>query len=352
MALAQAPFFAEIDRRAQAPPRAPGRHRVIRSPAPNSNPNDMSTPVSWTRIPARTNLAIASLVVAVNAAVLLVLPWANAPTAILVAAVAVAALGTPTHWSLIHEAIHGILLPARPANDRLARLLAILFGVPFRAVRFAHLRHHRYNRTPSGREEVYDPAQQSPLVAHALHYGRITFGLYLGEIALSLLCWLPASLLRPRLHALCPDLEDGTRGMAPFVDREILTRQGLAQIRIDAVCLVALYGGAFWLYGRHWPILLALLVVRGFISSQLDHAPHHATPLERRDHALNMTAPRWLECVLLNFNHHRTHHQHPNLPWSALPARSRPDEGDISFTRAVARQWTGPIALPRARDIR
>lgn len=304
------------------------------------------------RIPAQTNLALAALVVAANAAVLLVLPSIPAPAALLAAAVALVALATPTHWALIHEAIHGILLPRRPANDRLARLLAILFGVPFRAVRFAHLRHHRYNRTPSGREEVYDPAQQSALVAHALHYGRITFGLYLGEIALSLLCWLPASALRPRLHAFCPDLEDGTRGMAPFVDREILTRQGLAQIRMDAVALVALYGVAFWLYGAHWPILLALLVARGFISSQLDHAPHHATPLDQRDHALNMTAPRWLERVLLNFNHHRTHHQHPNLPWSALPSRSRPDDADIPFARAVARQWAGPIALERARDIR
>ena len=58
------------------------------------------------------------------------------------------------------SAIHGVLLPGRAANERLARLLAILFGVPFRAVRFAHLRHHRYNRTPWGREEIYDPAER------------------------------------------------------------------------------------------------------------------------------------------------------------------------------------------------
>jgi len=303
-------------------------------------------------IPVRTNLMLAGVALALHAIVLLILPALHATTTVLILAAGFVALASPTHWALIHEAIHNLLLPGRAANERLARPLAIAFGVPFRAVRFAHLRHHRYNRTPWGREEVFDSATQNSWIAHAFHYGRITFGLYLGELALSLLCWLPRSLLRPRLHALCPDLDDGARGMATFIDREILSPSGLAQIRIDAVCTVALYATAFALYGAHWPILVAFLVVRGFISSQLDHAPHHDTPLDRRGHALNLSAPRWLECVLLNFNHHRTHHQHPNLPWSALPARSHSEPCDIPFVQAVLRQWQGPIALTRARDAR
>ena len=82
-----------------------------------------------------------------------------------------------------------------PANNRRPSVNVMLWslavGVPFRAVRFAHLRHHRYNRTAWGREEIYDPAERSTFVAYVLHYLRITCGLYVGELALSLLCWLP-----------------------------------------------------------------------------------------------------------------------------------------------------------------
>jgi fatty acid desaturase len=302
-------------------------------------------PLSALRIPTRTNLVLAGLVVVVHIGVLFVLPNAGVAPALTVFAVCIAALGSPTHWALIHEAIHGLLLPRRAANDRLARLLAILFGVPFRAVRFAHLRHHRYNRTPWGREEVYDPAAQQSLIAYGFHYFRITFGLYLGELALCLLCWLPRSILRPHVQALCPDLEDGSPGMGKLAERDVLSAPILAQIRFDSLCIVALYATAFFCYGDHWPILAAFLVVRAFIASQLDHAPHHDTPLDQRDYALNLSAPRWLRCLLLNFNFHRTHHQHPNLPWRSLEAMSEFEAGDISFVRGVLRQWRGPIAV-------
>ncbi len=119
------------------------------------------------RIPTAHNLALASLIACANLGALLIAPFFHGiPAAALVLAT-LAALASPTHWALIHEAIHGLLLPGRVANERLARVLAILFGAPFRAVRFAHLRHHRYNRSVAGREEVYDPALQSRVAAFA-----------------------------------------------------------------------------------------------------------------------------------------------------------------------------------------
>jgi fatty acid desaturase len=304
------------------------------------------TPVAARRIPTRTNLALAAAIALANVAALLVLPALGARSRMVTIAVAaIAAFASPTHWALIHEAIHGVLLPNRRANDALARVLAILFGVPFRAVRFAHLRHHRYNRTPWGREEVFDATTQPRLVAHAFHYARITVGLYVGELALSILCWLPRAALRRRIAALCPPPGDGTPGMAAFGERDLLKPAALAEIRVDAIAVVALLGAAAWLYGAAWPILAALLGIRALLSSQLDHAAHHGTPLDERDYALNLRAPRWIGAWLLNFNLHRTHHQHPHLPWRALPSRTTFGSGDIAFADAVARQWRGPIEL-------
>lgn len=309
------------------------------------------SPSTLSRIPSGHNLVLASFIACANLGALLIAPLLHEfPVAAPILAT-LAALASPTHWALIHEGIHGLLLPGRGANERLARVLAILFGAPFRAVRFAHLRHHRYNRTVAGREEVYDPAERTRAAAFVMHYLRITCGLYIGELALSLLCWLPRSVLRRHLAELCPDLRDGSGSMMAVAERDVLGAKALMQIRIDALAVVTLYGTAFALYGARWPILAAMLGVRAFLASQLDHAPHHGTPLDRREHALNLAAPSWLRAVLLNFNLHRAHHEHPHLPWRALPARATHEHGDISFARAVLRQWRGPIALPRAAAI-
>lgn len=309
------------------------------------------SPSTLSRIPAAHNSALAALVASANLGALLVAPLFHGVPAVALTLAAIAALASPTHWALIHEAIHGLLLPGRAANERLARGLAIRFGAPFRAVRFAHLRHHRYNRSVAGREEVYDPAVRSRAAAFVAHYLRITCGLYVGELALSFLCWLPRAALRRGLAKLCPDLRDGSGSLMAVAERDVLGARALAQIRVDALAVLALYGTAFALYGARWPILAAMLAVRAFLASQLDHAPHHGTPLDRREHALNLAAPRWLRAVLLNFNFHRAHHEHPHLPWRALPARATHEAGDLSLVRGVLRQWRGPISLADAAAI-
>ena len=108
-------------------------------------------------VPTRINASLATLVILVHLAALMVLPAIRVvPAGMLIAMIAIASLGTPTHWALIHEAIHGVLLPGRAANEWLARVLAILFGVPFRAVRFAH----PFERDLGKRKTPSDDGQQ------------------------------------------------------------------------------------------------------------------------------------------------------------------------------------------------
>lgn len=298
-----------------------------------------------TRIPAGLNLTLGSSLLGLHLCVLIALPMLHVPLAWTAAMLTVVALLSPTLWALVHEAIHGLLYPQRRWNHLGGRVLAIAFGAPLRALRFAHLRHHRYNRTPWGRDEIYDPAVQPRWFAYVAHYVRITFGLYAAELVVLLACWMPRSLLLPPLRKACPDLPDGSAGMATMLERDLLSAQGVREMRIDSLCVLALYGTAFVLYGSHAWLVVGFLALRAFLTSQFDHAPHHATPLEQRDHALNLTAPRWLHRVLLNFPLHRTHHQNPNLSWVALPGASTFDAGDISFVRGVLRQWRGPVAV-------
>jgi fatty acid desaturase len=301
-----------------------------------------------TAIPVRTNLALGGVFLAANAFVLFAMSSIALPMWMKFAVVMLVVLTTPAHWALVHDAIHSHALAGRKLNEMFGRVMAIAFGAPFRAARFAHLRHHRYNRAPTAREEVFDPAAQSRVAAYAFHYLRITIGLYAGELALCVLCFLPKSMLRRYLQSLCPPIEGISRASADAAIDDALRSASLRQIRVDALCILLMFGTSAFLFNADWPLLVALLVGRGLIISHLDHAPHHGTPIDRRDYAFNMRAPRWLQLALLNFNFHRTHHENPQLPWPALRGEDFHAD-DISFVRAVFRQWRGPIAVDDPR---
>jgi fatty acid desaturase len=302
-----------------------------------------------TAIPVRTNLLLGAAFLMANALALFVLPLTAWPNAVKFALVAIVVLTTPAHWALVHDAIHSHALPGRKINEGFGRVMAIAFGVPFRAARFAHLRHHRYNRAPTAREEVFDPKTQSRFAAYAFHFLRISIGLYAGELALCVLCFLPRAVLRRHLQSLCPAIDGISRASADAAIDDALRPASLLQIRGDALCIVLMLGTSALLFGSAWPLLATLLLGRGLIISHLDHAPHHGTPIDQRDYAFNLRAPRWLQLTLLNFNFHRTHHENPQLPWSALRARASFGDDDMSFVRAVFRQWRGPIAVDDPR---
>ncbi|MBX3726633.1 MAG: fatty acid desaturase [Xanthomonadales bacterium] len=304
----------------------------------------------------RLNLLLAGALLAGHLAALLVVPATLGPGGGWWLLLAALALTSPALWALVHEAIHGLLLPGRAGNEALGRALAICFGAPLDPLRFAHLRHHRYNRSSIARDEVFDPRDTSRVRACAIHHLRLLGGLYVAELALNLLVWLPRRVLA-RLPFLAapgewPGADEGARRLA---ESTLLASAPLTRMRIDALFVLALYALAFWLAGSHWPTLLAMLAVRGLLVSALDNAYHHGTPLApgpgNHLFALNLRAPPWLSRALLNMNLHRAHHRRVRLPWTALPAHADRHPDDPPFWSGLLRQWRGPIevgALPGA----
>jgi len=250
---------------------------------------------------------------------------------------------TTSWWSVIHEAIHGLLFARRPLNNAAGRLLCILFSLPFQPVAFGHLFHHRRNRSELDRAEVY-PASSSKAFAIG-YYLRLLGGLYFAELALCLLVWLP----RPRLVQLT-----GTRFAAAGMDAEgrllqktVLDARALRSIRLDCACVLMTLGSSFWLYGRHGWLLLLVLLGRGLLISIMDNAYHYGTPLDRLRYALNLRLPRVLSAAILNFNLHRIHHLHPATPWWRLPQLfdAAQDGYDGSYLGLTLRQLRGPLHL-------
>lgn len=261
-----------------------------------------------------------------------------------------AVLATVPHWALVHEAIHGHLLPGRVANDRLGRLLAILFGAPFDCLRTGHLSHHALNARAAERPDLYDPARTSRLRAAVAYYPRLLGGLYLFEMASGLLSFLPRAWLRTIVRRVFYEGEPEAGGVAARAERMLLAPATLARIRLDAVAALLLLAASAWLWGASWPVLAAALLGRAFLVSFLDNAPHYDGPLADPGQGYDLHAPALLRALVLNANLHGTHHRHPALPWRALPAALAAEGGrlDGHYLLRPWRQLLGPRPLPRS----
>jgi phosphatidylglycerophosphate synthase len=110
------------------------------------------------------------------------------------------------------------------------------------------------------------------------------------------------------------------------------------EIRVDAVIVIALLGGAFALYGPRWPILAALLVVRAFISlaARSRAASRHAARAPRsRAEPLGAALPA-ARAAELQFPSDASPASAPAVAFAGDARRHRPC--DIAFTHAVLRQ--------------
>lgn len=299
----------------------------------------------------RLNVAIVVALAAANLLLFLALPLALLPVSghfgwLLVPL----ALLTTTHWAMVHEAIHSNLHPRRRVNERLGRLLAILFGSPFDLLRFGHLAHHALNGSEPERPDLYRVERDGVLVRVAF-YGRLVVGLYAAELFATLACLLPRRFLRPLVRRVFYDGQPEAQPMADRAERQLLDPGRLTRTRLEAVLIIALFALAFWLYGPFWPLLALTLLARAFLVSFMDNAPHYGGETDDRAQGFDMWAPRPLGGLILNSNLHGTHHRHPNLPWRVLPSAFAADRGAFagSYLRLPWRQLRGPLPVPERR---
>lgn len=252
----------------------------------------------------------------------------------------VCVLSTTTNWSLIHEAIHRLLAPTTRANDSCGRILAILFGAPLELLRFAHLLHHQLNGTAADRPEYFAASRTSRTRAAIRYYPTLVLGIYAAEVGGTLACLMPRPVLE-RLTRFFP-AEHGADARAAAY---LLQPKRLLELRLDACAVILVYAVSFWCYGHFWPLLALSIVGRGVLVSVADNSYHYRAPMDAgAGSALNFRFS--LAGGILNFNLHRIHHAHPNLPWSGLPGafRADGDRYDSGYVSALLRQFRGPVS--------
>jgi fatty acid desaturase len=123
----------------------------------------------------------------------------------------------------------------------------------------------------------------------------------------------------------------------------------LRAIRLDVLATAAFWTAAGLCWGERAWMFAAFLGLRAVGISLTDNLHHYGTPLGDRLFATDLSAPRWLARVLLDFQLHGVHHRHPSVPWHRLAAQFAAEGGSThgSWFEALRRQLRGPIPLPR-----
>ena len=294
-------------------------------------------------VPEALNGALAIFYVSVNLLQYFVLPLWLLPRDLRWAwlLLPIVVLSNP-FWSLIHEAIHDLFHSNKTVNLVIGRLLAILFGSPFRILRLSHLLHHKLNRMPVEGTEYYDCDKSSKAAAAPGYYFQILGGLYLVEVISPIYFFLPRHWLDRFRSRFLP-----AQAVSAILMQNWLGLESLREIRRDGAVTLMLLALAFYCYGSHWPLLLGALAARGLLISFLDNVYHYETPVSDVFFAKNLHLAKPLAGLLLNFNLHGIHHINPAISWINLPRAFDAQAGKYHgkyFTTAL-RQLRGPIAL-------
>lgn len=293
------------------------------------------------KIPARLNVLL--LVCAGSASIGLLMLASRGSGWMTVAAAFAFSFTANTLFSLMHESVHGLLLPSARANRWAGRLAAAFFPTSLTLQRAFHLTHHRNNRSPQERFDYIEPGDIA--WAKRLQWYGILTGLYWVMTQLGLLLYLvaPVFLRIPLLRRAGSRLARQSSSSAYLevfdqVDGRVVRLELLGSFAFQALLFVALD-----LTAAGWALCYAAFAVHW---SGLQYADHAFSPLNPHDGAWNLRANLVSRLLFLNYHHHLAHHRHPTTPWLYLGQYVDPRETRPSFLRIWLAMWRGPRRLP------
>lgn len=232
------------------------------------------------------------------------------------------------HGSLQHEALHGLIFPARWQNTAFVTAPLTLW-LPYPIYRSSHLVHHdnRHLTDPRRDPESYYIAQEdwnrlpewrrSIIRFHHTAFGRLVFG--------------PFLVIGQFWHAEAMAIWQGDRKHLGIWCMHI------AQVALLRWLIVVIFGMPFWMYivCFVWPGA-SLMLLRSFAEHEAEEQPEHRTAI--------VEASWFFSLLYLNNNYHAVHHDRPTLPWHEIADHYR-------ATRAEVVQKNGGLVYRGYRDI-
>jgi fatty acid desaturase len=235
---------------------------------------------------------------------------------------------------VMHDCLHGTLFASQPANRLCGIAAGAMSGIEFHAFARLHWAHHRHTGEPGdpqGSDYLSLPGSRGGIARHLL---------------------LPLSgYTHFKVWLVMRALPRGRRRFAVLALAPLIVVQGSA-------AYVASSGMAYW-WLAPLPILSAATF--GLFFAQLrGFAEHVAMPEQSPEGNVRSHEPTLVDRLLLhdlNFNYHREHHLHPNVPSCRLPelhrrlAAARPAEFTLApgmfatIRRRLAAAKSGTFAM-------
>ena len=244
-------------------------------------------------------------------------------------------------FSLLHEAVHGVGSPSKRRNRLLGLVSGMAFGTSMSMQAVAHLGHHKRNRTDAEMYDYYLPSESKALRNFWLYAGNLS-GLYWFCIPASNLFYLVAPWAycsRLFVDRIAPAL-----GFGPYVKE--MVELPVTTVWSEIALVVIYQAGLWWLLDLSWQGWLLCYWLFALHWSALQYVDHAWSARDIVNGAWNLkvSAPaRWLA---LNYHYHLAHHQHPNEPWTKLPALVDPNAAQPTFWRIYFSLWKGVRPAP------
>ena len=240
-------------------------------------------------------------------------------------------------WATIHEGIHHNLFKNSVANNLCSRLIAIIFGSNYLGLKYAHLSHHKYNRTQIERPDI-KISNQNNLLRGLSFYFHILGGIYIKELI------FPCLILLPKKILLIINRQFKETSIEYKVGKSILEDQAFNSYRWDSLFIYTyIYVSAFLFYKNgNLDLFITFYILRALVISLHDYSYHYGTNVDNILSAKNLRIP--LSFFILHFNYHGTHHMNPSVPWYRLPAMTNKTSKETFFW-GILKQFKGLLNL-------
>jgi fatty acid desaturase len=249
-----------------------------------------------------------------------------------------------TIFSLLHECVHRCYSKTRKVNEFAGILAAAFFPTALVYQRTCHLGHHLRNRTDHEMFDMYYP-HDSKILKFTQYYAILT-GFYWLSLPFGCLMYM----ISPWSYNIFKYMAKSTNAgmMLPF-----LTHPQKNRIRLEILFTFCFQVAIFFLLDLHFTSWLLCYWIFGMNWGGLQYADHAWSERDIRNGAWNLSVPSWMKNVFLNYHFHKVHHQHPQLPWTALPAYADANEVRPSFIKIYLEMWKGPrpVNAPRPKPI-
>lgn len=253
-----------------------------------------------------------------------------------------------TIFSLLHEAVHGVLFENRSFNNWGGRILAAFFPTTFTLQQAFHLGHHRRNRTD---EEIFDQyyPHDNVRMKKAIIYLLLT-GFYWPSSPFANVVFLFFPKLFTKKTFRKNDLmkDSSFDSMLTVFDRISLPKN---KIRTEIVLSLLIQFSLFYFFKLAFVSWMICYYTFAILWSSLQYTDHAWSKRDIREGAWNLKVSPFTEKVFLNYHYHLVHHRHPNLPWIHLPQFMDQADERPSFWKIYFKLWKGPTPVIEANPV-